>query len=68
MNDKYEIDDSAVGRVNELCKKYQETYGKEIDFTIIPKSITQEKLEKCIRLMIDDNISLVVAYDRLYRK
>lgn len=68
MNDKYEIDDSVVDRVNELCKKYQETYGKEIDFTIIPKGITQEKLEKCIRLMIDDNISLVVAYDRLYRK
>ena len=68
MNDKYEIDDSAVDRVNELCKKYQETYGKEIDFTIIPQGITQEKLEKCIRLMIDDNISLVIAYDRLYRK
>ena len=68
MNDKYEIDDSAVDRVNELCKKYQETYWKEIDFTIIPKSITQEKLKKCIRLMIDDNVSLVIAYDRLYRK
>ena len=38
------IDDSAVEKVNELCKKYQETYGKEIDFTIIPKGITQEKL------------------------
>ena len=62
------IDDSAVETVNELCKKYQEAYGTEIDFTIIPKGITQEKLEKCIRLMIDDNISLVVAYDRLYRK
>lgn len=62
------IDDSAVEKVNELCKKYQETYGKEIDFTIMPKGITQEKLEKCIELMIDDNLSLVVAYKKLYCK
>lgn len=62
------IDDSAIERVNELCKKYQETYGKEIDFTIIPKGLTQEKLEKCIELMIDDNLSLIVAYEKLYCK
>ena len=49
-------------------KKYQETYGKEIDFTIIPKGLTQEKLGKCIELMIDDNISLIVAYEKLYCK
>lgn len=62
------INDSAVEKVNELCKKYQETYGKEIDFTVIPKGITQEKLEKCIELMIDNNLSLVVAYEKLYCK
>lgn len=60
------IDDSAIEKVNELCKKYQETYGKEIDFTIMPKGITQEKLAKCIELMVDDNLSLVVAYKKLY--
>lgn len=62
------IDDSAVEKVNELCKKYQESYGTEIDFTIIPKGITQEKLEKCIELMIDDNLSLIDAYEKLYCK
>ena len=62
------IDDSAIERVNELCKKYQETYGKEIDFTIIPKGLSQEKLEKCIDLMIADNLSLIVAYEKLYCK
>ena len=62
------IDDSAVEKVNELCKKYQETYGKEIDFIGIPKGITQEKLAKCIELMIDDNLSLLVVYEKLYCK
>ena len=62
------IDDSAVERVDKLCKKYKEIYGKEVDYTIIPRGITQEKLEKCVELMIKDNISLVVAYEKIYGK
>ena len=62
------IDDSALEKVNVLRKKYKETYGKEIEFTVIPKGITQEKLAKCIELMIDDNLSLLVAYQKLFCK
>ena len=62
------IDDSAVERVNKLREKYKETYGKEVEYTIIPKGITLEKMEKCLELMINDNLSLVVAYTRLYSK
>lgn len=62
------IDDSAVERVNKLCEKYKETYGKEIDYTIIPRGITLEKMEKCLELMINENLSLVVVYTKLYSK
>lgn len=41
---------------------------EKIDFSIIPKGLTQEKLEKCIELMLDDNMSLVVAYEKLFGK
>lgn len=41
------MDDSTIRRINELCKKYHKIYGKEIDLKIIPKGLSQEKLEKC---------------------
>ena len=62
------IDDSAVERVDKLCKEYKEIYGKEVDFTVVPKRLTQEKLEKCVELMIKDNLSLIVAYEKIYGK
>lgn len=62
------IDDSAIDKVEELNKRYKETWGKEVDYTIIPSGITQEKLVKCLELMIENNISLLVAYSRLFKK
>ena len=60
------VEEDAVRRLEELSIKYKETYGKEIDYTIIPKGITQEKLVNVIKLMIDDNLSIVTAYHKLY--
>ena len=60
------LDDFAVSKkVEELNKKYLETWGKEVDYTIIPKGNTQEKLVKCLALMIETNDSLIVAYHKL---
>ena len=61
------LDDFAVSKkVEELNKKYLKTWGKEVDYTIIPKGITQEKLVKCLALMIETNDSLPVAYHKLF--
>lgn len=60
------IDDSAIEQVEKLSKKYKETWGKEIDYTVMPKGMTQKRLVKCIELMIESNISLLVAYHKLY--
>ena len=40
----------------------------QVDYTIIPKGISGEKLVKCLELMIADNLSLVVAYTNLFKK
>ena len=57
----------ALENVNMLCKKYKSIYGKEVDLTIIPQGISIEKIEKCLELMIDDNLSLLMAYKTLYK-
>lgn len=62
------IDDSAIERVRELSRKYKETWGQEVDCSVIPREITQEKLVKCLELMIGDNVSLLMAYHKLFKK
>lgn len=62
------IDDTPLQRIEELNKKYKATYNKEVDYTVIPKGITQEKLIKCLELMISDNLSLLVAYNKLEKR
>ena len=62
------IDDSALEKIEELSKLYKETWEREIDLSLWPnlKGMTQQKMVKCIELMIEDNISLIVAYAKLF--
>ena len=62
------IDDSALEKIEELSKLYKETWGREIDLSLWQnlKGMTQQKMVKCIELMIEDNISLIVAYAKLF--
>ena len=63
-----QADKTTLKKIEELNKKYKETWGKEVDYNILPKGISQEKLVKCLELMIDDNLSLLVAYTKLFKK
>lgn len=44
---------------------YKNTWSKEVDYTILPQGLTQKKLVKCLELMIENNYSLLVAYNKL---
>ena len=63
-----QADKTTLKKIEELNKKYKETWGKEVDYHILPKGISQEKLVKCLELMIEDNLSLIVAYKKLFKK
>ena len=62
------IDDSALDIVEELNKKYKEVWQKEVDYTVVPRGLTQEKLVLCLKLMIEENLSLLMAYNKLFKK
>ena len=63
-----QADASILKRVEERSRRYRETWGQEVDYTVIPPGLTQEKLASCLELMIGDNISLVEAYTRLFSR
>ena len=63
-----QADKDTLNKIEELCQKYEETWGKKVEYKIIPNGITQEKFVKCLELMISDNLSLLVAYNKLFKK
>ena len=63
-----QADGNTLKRIEELNRKYEETWGKEVDYHILPRGISQEKLVKCLELMIEDNLSLLVAYNKIFKK
>ena len=63
-----QANENALKKINELTKKYKETWGKEVDCSILPRGISQDCLVKCLELMIDNNLSLLVAYNQLFKK
>lgn len=38
------VNEKALERIRILEKKYKENWGKDVDYTILPKGITQEML------------------------
>ena len=63
-----QADKDTLKKIEELCQKYEEAWGKKVEYKIIPNGITQEKFVKCLELMIADNLSLLVAYNKLFKK
>lgn len=63
-----QADEDTLKIIEELSQKYEETWGEKVDYKIIPNGITQEKFVKCLELMIADNLSLAVAYTKLFKK
>ena len=59
-------DESVLEEIRHLEKVYEETYGKKVDYIGLPSVLTMEGLVECLKLMIDDNLSILEAFSRLY--
>ena len=40
--------------------------GKDVDYTTLPKGITQEKLVDVLKIIVDTGESILVGYNKLY--
>lgn len=60
------INEKALYEIKKLELEYEKTYGKKVDYTTVPFGLSQEKMVECLKLMISDNLSLVVAFSILY--
>lgn len=56
--------DSVLKKIEILEKEYEKIWGKKVDYIIIPKGMTQEKLAKVLELMVGTGDSILVAYSK----
>lgn len=56
----------TLEQLNNLCKLYKHRWGKEVDSTILPHSISQEKLLIILERIVDTGESILVGYNKIF--
>lgn len=59
------INNEAMRKIEELNSMYEINWGKKVDYTILPKGITQEKMVKVLTRIVDTGESILVAYNKI---
>lgn len=59
------VNEKALERIRVLEKKYKENWGKDVDYTILPKGITQEMLVTILERITETEESILTGYEKL---
>lgn len=60
------INPNTLEQLNELCELYKQRWIKEVDYTILPHSISHEKLLIILKRIVDTGESILVGYNEIY--
>ncbi len=56
----------VLKQLDTLCALYKQRWGKDVDYTALPKGITQEKLVDVLERIVDTGESILVGYNKLF--
>lgn len=59
------VNEKALERIRVLEKKYKENWGKDVDYIILPKGITQEMLVTILERITETGESILTGYEKL---
>lgn len=59
------VNKKAFERIRVLEKKYKKNWGKDVDYTILPKGITQEMLVTIFERITETGESILTGYEKL---
>lgn len=55
-----------VKHLDTLCALYKQRWGKDVDYTLLPRGITQKKLVEVLERIVDTGESILVGYNKLF--
>lgn len=61
------IDVEISKKIKELSLLYKQRWGKDPDYTVVPKGITQEVLLKVLERIVDTGESILVGWNKIDR-
>lgn len=56
----------VIKQLDALCDLYKQRWEKDVDYTTLPKGITQEKLVDVLERIVDTGESILVGYNKLF--
>lgn len=62
------INREVLEKIRILEQKYKETWGINVDYTIIPSGMTQEKLVDVLERIVDTGESIIVGFSKIKNK
>ena len=62
------LNKEALEKIRILEQKYKETWGINVDYTIIPPGMTQEKLVDVLERIVDTGESIIVGFSKIKNK
>ena len=55
----------TLNQIKALEKMYLENWGKEVDYTVLPVSLTQENLVKVLERIVETGESILVGFNKI---
>lgn len=62
------LNKEVLEKIRILEQKYKETWGINVDYTIIPPGMTQEKLVEVLERIVDTGESIIVGFSKIKNK
>lgn len=62
------INDEAIKQIKLLELKYEHNWGKKVDYTILPRGVSQEKLVVILERIVDTGESILVGWNKIYNE
>lgn len=62
------LNKEALEKIRILEQKYKETWGINVDYTIIPSGMTQDKLVEVLERIVDTGESITVGFSKIKNK
>lgn len=59
------VNQQAMYKIEDLLRKYRYNWGREVDFTILPPGISQEKLVTILEYISETGDSVLVGWNKL---
>ena len=56
----------VLKQLDTLCALYKQRWGNDVDYTVLPKGITQEKLVDVLERIVNTGESILVGYNKLF--